>query len=566
MSQGRALPLLYAVGLLAAAALAATAGDAGWLATYAAVPPLVVLPWTLAFAAAAALPGTGRRGILRDAAAAALFAGLASCLRAHANGDRVIWLQFPYLNYAYLSEGLGAALQHAAHAVGGMEGQRALPPLLGGLACFAWLRTAAALRPTTSPAARAVVGLAWLASPVVLVFGYDFVENAQAALPAALAALPALVRAADGARPDAERRRAAAVAGAWFGVSASTHGSALFVAPAVFCAIAATSRGRGRAALCDAAAALGAFAAVVAAAFGLLAAVGFELVVGHAAGGADGLFVPWSAAGAGATVRYGFMDLAHWRDAAQVVVFAAPLAVFALPLRRGAAVAAALLWPPLGHAGFALLWNFDLGFPIDFDLMLGLGVVGQLRAALVVADAAERGGRRGRVGAALALAAAAALSWPLVGALSSSRFDDAGAANAAGAALRVGGLGADGVAGPFTAPVDAARPETELVVEGPPGTDGLLLVGPRAPYPLRLPRMGTLHVGRGASNMGLDDPSLTRFPIRFDAEGVYRYRFVHAPVPPGPIPGFEAVQAVLLPPAGSRAAPRLTAAFHLEAR
>jgi hypothetical protein len=558
--------------VVVAVAAVVTLVDPIWLRTFHAAPPWIALLWLGAFIAVACGFRAARGGVLRNAAAALLFGGFAASVRAAALGDRLIWLILPRLegdqaHAIYRSEGLGTALQHLSFSIAGVEGQRHLAPVLGVLACFAWLTAGDSLLGRgASAVARRVFAVAWLATPLPLVFAFDYIENTQAALPPLIAALPCLVRAGADDLDPARRRTAAIGAGLWLGLAAATHGFALFVAPALPIAIACA---RGRTRLGSLAAGLAAFAAAVVAAFAVAAACGGRIVAGHAAGGDGHLFVPWSLEGAPPSVRAAFFTWAHFRESAHLVAFAAPLAVTALPfaLREGPA-SRVLSLAALGHAGFVALVNFDLGFPPDFDLMLGLGVVAQAGAALLVARHAATGGsgKSGARTAAAALLVAAIPSWMLAGAFLSSRFETPSQRNTPGATLSVDGRDGSDAPGAIRIEVDRAAPRAELKIQGPPRARVVIMTGPESPFPIRLRSFGRealdgyLHVGYGAA---FEEDWIRKTPVALDDEGRFTYRWAGTPAASGPI---LAVQALVFPPPGAVGDPRLTAAFVLVAR
>lgn len=561
---GRIWGRLHAAALAAAIAGTLLAGTDAWAVRFAAAPPLAALPWIAAYALVLLRSGRADAGVGRDVLLALLCVGAAASVRAAALGDRLIWLSFPHLPdpKVHLSEGLGGALQLLAFRIGGVEGQRNLAPLWGGLATFAWLRALRSLLGplAASPAAGRAAAGAWIATPLPLVFAFDYVENTQAALAPMLAALPALVRASDVAASPDRRRRDAGVAGAWFGLAAATHGFALFVAPA---APLAALFGRGPGRLRAAATSLATTGAAFGAVFAALAACGLGPTLGHAAGGDGQLFVPWTLDGAPPSARFPFFDAAHFREAAQVILCSAPLAATTLPLllRRGSA-APALALAALGAVGFATLVNFDLAFPQDADLMLGLGVVAQAGAALLAARRAAEG-RSGRLEAVLALAAAAAIGWPLAGGLLDARAVVPMQRNAPDAKLTIDGRDDASALGPVRVPVDSAAPRALIRIHGSPHGVATLLVGPESPFPVRLRAFGKLdldgylHVGRGAA---YEEDWITRIPCPLDAHGDFSYAWS------GPLREPTAVQALLTPPPGTPGRARLTAAFVLEPR
>jgi hypothetical protein len=115
----------------------------------------------------------------------------------------------------------------------------------------------------------------------------------------------------------------------------------------------------------------------------VLIVLGFEVVAGNnVTGGADqSLFVPL---GEMTSVhhRFLFFSGAHFGLVAGILSLASPL-FLAVPMlvvlgwkdawKRGV-FNTALVFPALGYICFLLLWNFDYGFPKDYDLMVSMGI------------------------------------------------------------------------------------------------------------------------------------------------------------------------------------------------
>lgn len=131
------------------------------------------------------------------------------------------------------------------------------------------------------------------------------------------------------------------------------------------------------------------FLGVMSAVFFMLSIAGFGLSMGNVVGGGDGkMFVSISSEDATIYSRYFMFSFDHLLDISRIVVQAAPTSiVFSLIFLLGGIrkLTSKLLLdidPVLFALGmfsccyivFAFLWNFDLGFPIDLDLMVSLGV------------------------------------------------------------------------------------------------------------------------------------------------------------------------------------------------
>jgi hypothetical protein len=98
-------------------------------------------------------------------------------------------------------------------------------------------------------------------------------------------------------------------------------------------------------------------------------------------GGDESLFVPMG----GKTnpfQQYVFFSTEHFGHVAGILSLASPL-FFAVPVLalagvrqagKGGILNTALVVPALGYISFIILWNFDYGFPADYDLMVSMGV------------------------------------------------------------------------------------------------------------------------------------------------------------------------------------------------
>jgi hypothetical protein len=296
-------------------------------------------------------------------------------------GDSVSWRLLATHDSVTWSEPLANVVYRAAFCIGGAEALSWVAPVVGVLFVGCYLRAVDAI---TAPMGRAAAARVRATGAIVLigagwhlVFHRGYVENPPISLPPLMLGLAALARYSRGETPVVRPAF-------WLAVACLCHGMNLAMLPALlWCVALRAPRSRPLVAF----ARTSAHAAVVAlATFGVtiagLVAAGCHLHRGNSQGGADGrLFVPWVLP-PGQTHGFAMLDLAHFAAVGNLLLLSCPL-VLAVPLvmgrrtlrtlravvRRtpGPAIAA------LGGAGSAALFDFDLGFPGDYDLMVGMG-------------------------------------------------------------------------------------------------------------------------------------------------------------------------------------------------
>lgn len=264
-------------------------------------------------------------------------------------------------------------------------GERALAfvaPTVGVAAVFAWFAFgerafARPAQPEDRPRVRAWLAVAIALGGLGIVFHRDYVENPMLSLPFAWLGLAGLV---GYARNSAGDRRQLAAAAVWLALATATHGlHATALVAGVCCVVARPGAGLARRAG-DLGLFVGVAVGVALVVVGGVTLAGFEVHAGHAQGGGDGhLFVPWRADELHA---FGIFDAAHARAAGHALLAGCPFALAALAalLARNACAAAresfarqpALAVAGLGALALLFLVHFDLGFPGDLDLAVGI--------------------------------------------------------------------------------------------------------------------------------------------------------------------------------------------------
>ena len=128
--------------------------------------------------------------------------------------------------------------------------------------------------------------------------------------------------------------------------------------------------------------ALGAAAALVVIVVLILMLAGFTIVVGDSNGGPGGPFVPLTIDKPTEYNWYPFFSFTHFVFVENILELLVPLSItipFIVGLRwfrreSWSLSETFLCITSLGYFAFIVLWNFDLGFPRDVDLMLSMGV------------------------------------------------------------------------------------------------------------------------------------------------------------------------------------------------
>ncbi len=295
-------------------------------------------------------------------------------------GDYGFWHEQARFDHAGASDMLANVLYRLVYLGAGFEGMQFVAPVVGVLFTFFLLVATDELcvrkGDPHSVLTKRFCDMACLAGSWHLMYTRNMVENGQLCVPFLLLAIPSLHRYPSSGTPGREL----AIGTGWLAMSAAVHGQAFALFPAVpLIAWLARSQRTASQRLRD----VGIAALVAVVVLGLAAGAtllsGFMVYAGNIH---THMFVPLRPH---RLSRYGMFDLAHFRTCANILVLASPLVLaaplFAVPrsLRRRwlstLTSAPALLILALGYCGFSFVILFMLGFPRDFDLMLGLGIV-----------------------------------------------------------------------------------------------------------------------------------------------------------------------------------------------
>lgn len=370
---------------------------------YHALPPWpVVVGLAAYFVIAVATRRVAARRLVHGVLAFVLLA-IHLAVAAQPLGDSVHWRQLAETDVLALSEPL-ANLTFRVARLFGPQAIELVPPLAGALFAFVLLgvaeRALVGARTARAAGLRVVIAATLVLGGWQLVFARNYVENPPVSLPLLVVGLGSLARYA---RSDgASVARPVARPAAWLTLATLAHGMNAAMLPALLWCMLLKHPGRSALpALLRALAVAAATAiATVAATLGALWACGFELGAGHVTGGGDDrLFVPLHVP-AGTAYEFAMFDLAHAADVGNILLLASPLALAALAgvlhRRWRRALAAAVRAQPafaiagLGGLGSAAVFYFDLGFPRDYDLMVGMSAPANLLLLQAAACAPRR--------------------------------------------------------------------------------------------------------------------------------------------------------------------------------
>jgi hypothetical protein len=274
-----------------------------------------------------------------------------------------------------------------------------VPVAIGTVTAMVYLHTCDRIFLTADRAASSVkrlFSLLFLASPFHLLFLPTHLEKTAASVPFLLLSIGAGVTYLRSNSPSFDRSIL------WvsmaYALAVMAHASAVFLAPA-FPAMIGLRRyfdGQYALLLVDVGILLGALVAVTTVVLGGSSLAGYELVPGTLGGGGDqSRFVPMTVT-ASHFIYFTMFSLDHAVQIANITALAFPTAAIAsalVPVRllardRPARISerAFLVILSLGYLAFISLWGFDLGFPSDLYLMLGISAPLQLLGALLLLE------------------------------------------------------------------------------------------------------------------------------------------------------------------------------------
>lgn len=449
--------------------------------TWVGLPYASMLFWLALYLAMATFGhGRGRARIAWRIAAATALLGVWSTFRVLSMGDDHWWRKATSEGTYTYAEPLSSALHALVCAVGGAEAIEWIAVVFGWLATIAWLQATDRLRETgeRERLARSIAALVWVSSGVCGTFFARYVEHSQLGVPLLVLGLANLtlwsraVAVANAGDLASLPRRRLLVGAAQLALAACLHLQfvGMLVAGVGGALVVGARRGL-RNLVADMAA-----IALVVLALGGATVVGLRLsplhpYFGSVAGGADGHWLVPPAAMFGAE---------HLALTANILLFAAPLLLPAIVvwLARRRAAELALLAPALAYCGFVATYGFDLGWPVDLDLMVAMSPSLSLPIVVVLMRAVAWP-RAGRLAVLAALAVATWSTWSVIGPLVRPIGADLSQQNSADATLQIVGVP------PGRAPVVVEVTEGDrltLVAHGAPGALFWILKG--LPHPV----------------------------------------------------------------------------------
>ncbi len=481
-------------------------------------------------------------------AATCLFAAWGSC-RVLTMGD-AYWLRRAAADGVVTASSPGSGLLcHLAAMAFGMSALEWIAPVCGWLATVLWLSTTTrrlARVEGVSPAdAARIAGLVWIGAGVCGVFFHGHVEHTQAGVPLMIVGIDRL-RSSLLVPPQVGG--SGGRVSLLLGMAALTSAALMHLQFAGFAVVAAGAVLAGRARLrvglvMDILASAAAVVVCVALGRLLLHISGCTLVPGDVHGGPDGaLLVPFRAADGSWFGDGALLSRSHTTLVASALLFAVPTAfVWALGLVVPAWRCAnrspdelVLAAGACAYLAYLATCGFDLGWPLDVDLMVTMSPALLVFLAEPLARAAATGAGRWRGAVRGLLALGVVSTWALVGPLVRSRGDDLSQDNTALATLRVDGAGSG--KGPFRARFD---PETPVLLEvgGPPGAPFGVFRGRPRPVAGGHPYGGVADIDLGPALT----PDLLVFQGLLDADGRATFSWRVQPFEDGELPGIQAL-------------------------
>lgn len=256
-----------------------------------------------------------------------------------------------------------------------------VPPLAGGLSAFVFFRILDKLFSDRTVQSFAAM-LLYAGAVLHIVFLYDFIEVTSVSVPALMAFfyfahgyLEAKGRAYDGRR--------ALMAATMLGLAATIHGMNAFLLP-LLPVMVFLRRARNRewgVAAKECAAGLVTIAVIALSSVGLLTLLNYDVVPGDIHGGGDDTFFIRFFGETGGMERFTAFSYRHFLEIANIAGASFPL-VWLVPFlaARRAAFASFSRHPfniltavgTLGFFAYVFLFNFDLGYARDLDLMVAM--------------------------------------------------------------------------------------------------------------------------------------------------------------------------------------------------
>lgn len=318
-------------------------------------------------------------------AVAALLAAIWLWMEVRPMGDSGHWLAHAASKDLWLSEFLANYFFHLTYQLG-IEFQY-VAPVFGALLVLSWFSLKPVLfEPADDGVWWLVLTFSLTSSVVMALYTRNFIENTLLSVPVLLFHLRYALHYVRTGQHLSRRYAAVLLA-----LAILIHGQNMFMLPAFLLLVliypaALPTRIAIKVAFHTGLLIMGCIVTVIL----LFQLAGFNAVSGNIQGGGDGTrFIPILQSQASHFVRFLMFSPAHFVELSNIMLHVAPLLLWIPFLLLKTRYTGATSWlKPLmndsilaslaiyacAYLGFIFLWNFDLGYPTDLDLMVSLGV------------------------------------------------------------------------------------------------------------------------------------------------------------------------------------------------
>lgn len=300
-------------------------------------------------------------------------------------GDHIPWVKSSYGSEAYLSELLASPLRHLVLIItNNIDYIGYIAPIFGFLSIYLYLSFGDNFVCGGSRLNSLFWSLSILSTPLPFLFSWYYIENPQLSIPFLLMYIGFMYAYIN--NHSESSMKFALLATVMLALASMVHGQNFFLAPSIpmilLCkelhhgSIAMFIKLLGRSLLI--------YFATICLVFILLKFLDFSIVPGNTNGGADHMmFVPLFAEDLGELNPHQMFSMAHFFEWSNIILHAAPLYFLVLILLPFYSIKINELFKEsifyqflvilsTGYLAFIFLWNFDLGMPMDLDLMLSM--------------------------------------------------------------------------------------------------------------------------------------------------------------------------------------------------
>ena len=361
-------------------------GDSTWIFNRSNTPPLLLLFVIGQYIITCSLLSKTRSHILANVICSSILFVAYIGLRIQPLGDHLHWARQAGTNILWMSELLSNLIYNLVYNRG--ISIQYIAPIFGWATCLVYLHIGKEIiSETNSSYFTFLYRLSFLSTGTSILFYFNYIENTILSIPFSLLYLYFSIK----FLKDNSKRLNLVAASLALSIACLFHGQNTFFIPSlyIFIIIEGLRNSDYKNILRNMALSTIVIIATILTAITITTMAGYQVLPGNINGGGDSAhFVPFFGADATRYTRFLMFSIGHLAEISNIVVHSSPAVLifsimftYRVAARKHDYFTSIRDEPVLVVTGvltlcyllFVILWNFDLGFPVDLDLMISLG-------------------------------------------------------------------------------------------------------------------------------------------------------------------------------------------------